>query len=506
MIPAAPDRPRAASQQPGARALDAIPGALAWSALGGVLITAWIAPRVLLIGVALLAAYCAARFAAAAIAFGRGLQLIRQWENTDWIAAGAPETPAAGSLHPADVRHLVLLPSFQEPDTVLRRSLNALAAHSDAPLMTVVLAMEAAELGSTAQAQRLQSDFSKHFASVIIAVHPADLPGERRCKSANLRWALTEAQEILAGQPGWHPDRVIVSVMDADTLWHPQHFACLRVQFAADRDRHSAIWQAPIRYHANLGRTHSFLHILHAYASAWELAYLAAPWWQALPMSSYALSLRLLQDSGSWDGDAIADEWRLAIKAFFVRGARLRVVPIYLPFLAQATGRGSLANALKERYRQTFRHAWGAKEIGTVLRQIPAHPQIALRRRLGLLLRVAHDNLLAGAGWIVLTLGSQLPLLLHPAAAADLIRSPAFLTIQGAFALLAGLTIGVWVADLRQRPADTETIRRHDHLLELLGLPLTALLTALVVALPVLHAQTWLLLGRAIVFHVTPKS
>ena len=31
-----------------------------------------------------------------------------------------------------------------------------------------------------------------------------------------------------------------------------------------------------------------------------------------------------------------------------------------------------------------------------------------------LLLRLAHDILLAGAGWVILTVGSQLPVFFHP--------------------------------------------------------------------------------------------
>ncbi len=47
---------------------------------------------------------------------------------------------------------------------------------------------------------------------------------------------------------------------------------------------------------------------------------------------------------------------------------------------------------------------------------------------------------------------------------------------------------------------------RGERLSELLSLPLVAILTALCVALPVLAAQTRLMSGKSISFHVTAKQ
>ena len=44
-----------------------------------------------------------------------------------------------------------------------------------------------------------------------------------------------------------------------------------------------------------------------------------------MPMSSYSLSLRLLEMSGYWDADVIADEWHMFVKAFFARNGEVKV-------------------------------------------------------------------------------------------------------------------------------------------------------------------------------------
>ncbi len=301
------------------RYLDLIPGGLAWLSLGAVVIGAIYAPASVITGVALLACYSAARFVLAGIANLHGLRLIRQWESLDWQAeyqrrAGADSLP----LHA--VHHVVIIPNYQEHPDVLRRSLDRLAAQANARTsISVILAMEAAEPGAREKGESVCADYRASFLHLLVTLHPAHLPGEIQCKSANLNWALRWAKRCLVDEQGYDLDRIVVTTMDADTLWHPRYFAALGALFAADPQRYSTYWQAPIRYHANVETAHPLMRILHAYASAWELAYLAAPWWQALPMSSYSVSLRLLHHAGYYDPDVIADEWHMVIKSYFAR-------------------------------------------------------------------------------------------------------------------------------------------------------------------------------------------
>ncbi|MCD4685322.1 MAG: glycosyltransferase family 2 protein [Anaerolineae bacterium] len=487
------------------RLRDALPGGLAWLALIAIIAGAMHTPLLVLAGVALLACYTAIRFGFAAVAVQHGLWQIRQWEHIDWHAEYT-QRQDQHSLPLDAVQHLVIIPSYGENITLLRRTLDALAAQDHAlTQITVVLAMEAAESDAQIKGAQLRNAYADRFAHVWVTLHPPNLPGERQCKSANLAWALREARRRLIDEKGYDPAHVLVTAMDADTLWHPQYFASLTVLFATDPKRYHTYWQAPIRYHANVWQTHPLLRILHAYASAWELAYLAAPWWRALPMSSYALSLRLLDETGAWDGAVIADEWHMFIKSYFARSGEQRLQQVYLPFHTQATGTGTLRDALRERYRQTFRHAWGAKEIGYTLAQMAQHPHIPRTRTWGLLLRVAHDNLLAGAGWIVLFLGAQLPLLFHPDTVRQHLTSAPVLLFQASILVISVLTIWCWWLDRRLRPPRPHTHTRRDTVLELLSVPLLAVLTVIGVALPVLHAQTRMMLGKDIVFRVTPK-
>jgi hypothetical protein len=185
--------------------------------------------------------------------------------------------------------------------------------------------------------------------------------------------------------------------MDADTGWHPAHFACLTTLFALQPDRYRRFWQAPIRYHGTSGtwrRPRPGTRLFLGLGAGLPLRAGLVP----LPMSSYALSLRLLDSVGYWDSDVIADEWHMFIKAFFQRDGKIRLERVYLPFYGEATTGNGFWDSIKNRYQQSLRHAWGSKEVGYALARIIEHPEMEIKRGLRLFFRVAHDIILAGPG------------------------------------------------------------------------------------------------------------
>lgn len=493
------------------QALDGIPGCLAWLALLISLTLALYAPYSILTLAALIGLYSALRFLLAGIASFMGLRQIRAWKHRDWHEHWQQQA-GPDALDPDEVQHLVLIANYNEEIATLRATLNNLARAPEArQRITVVLAMEAAEAGSAAKGAQLCQEFGARFASVHYSVHPQGLPGEIQCKSANLAWAARWARQHLVGADGLRLDTLVVTSMDADTLWHPRYFSALTCLFALHPQRHLRFWQAPIRYHANIWDISPPMRLVNAYSTAFELAYLSAPWWLPLPMSSYSLSMRLLERSGYWDGDVIADEWHMFIKSWFARGGQVRLERIFLPFAAHATTGNNLREVIVNRYQQTLRHAWGSKEVGYIIARMLERPDVTFGVAFQLLFRVAHDILLAGAGWVLLTVGSQVTFLFHPELLRELIalnvRSPVFMALQLSFLLVSVLCVVLWAQDVSMRPprppGRPQTLR--ERLLTLVSFPLMLLLALIFVALPTLQAQTRLMLGIPLQFRVTRK-
>ncbi|MBN1564534.1 MAG: glycosyltransferase, partial [Anaerolineae bacterium] len=234
------------------RFLDMIPGGLAWLGMVLTVLGAIIAPLWVIWSVALLACYVAGRFVLASIAALWGLRLVRQWAAMDWSMAYM-QRATADSLPLDAVQHMVIIPNYEENSAVLRRTLTHLAQQKNAQTaLTIVLAMEGVEAGARAKADQLRAEFAPAFAQVIVTIHPAHQPHELQCKSANLAWAVQQAKRILVDEGQIDLDHVVVTTMDADTIWHPHYFASLSVLFATDPQRYQTYWQAPIRYHGNV--------------------------------------------------------------------------------------------------------------------------------------------------------------------------------------------------------------------------------------------------------------
>jgi len=506
------------------RVLDGIPGFLAWIAFLFSIASAVAFPRTLLLIAALVGLYTAVRFVLSGIANLRGLHLIREWEQRDWEVY-YEEHMTDASLPLDVVHHLVVIPNYKEPMEVLRRTLEALAEQDPArDRMTIVLAMEAGEEDCSAKAETLRAEFAQYFRHFHYTVHPRGLPGEMQCKSANEAWAVRWIKRRLVDELGYDIDHICVTTMDADTRWHPEYFRVLNVMYALDEDRDVHFWQGSMRYHGKIWEINPLLRIVNAYATAIELAYLASPWWMALPMSSYSLSLRLLDRSGYWDGDVIADEWHMYIKAYFANDGRVGLQRIMLPFIADVTVGENVLDELRERYLQTLRHSWGSKEIGYTIAKIIDHPEVPILPSLRLLVRISHDSLMAGAGWAIITVGSQLPVLLHPSiapvdlaqvlsdpvtglqtAASNILGDPTWLILLSASSMVVILAFVFWFLDVTVRPPRTHKMTLSERLWTLISFPLMPILTLIVVAIPAVQAQTLLLLGVPLQFRVSKK-
>jgi len=507
------------------RVLDGIPGFLAWLALLLSIASAVAFPQTLMLVAAIVALYSAIRFLLAGIANNRGIRIIQEWEQIDWHQKYCDERDNTMPLWD-DVHHVVIIPNYNEPFNILHRTLDQLKIQRDASkAITIILAMEGGEPDSEQKAKQVQQAYQNDFANIYYTIHPRGLVGEMQCKSANQSWAARWYINDIVRKQNLNLDNIIITTMDADTRWHEKHFEALTYHFITNPDRHKTFWQAPIRYHGNIWQVNPLMRIVNTYATAFELAYLAAPWWMAMPMSSYALSLKLLDKSGNWDTDVIADEWHMMIKAYFAQDGGVQLEHIFLPFLADSTTGDNVLQSIKNRYSQTLRHAWGSKEVGYMIAKLIENPRVVSVKSFKLLFRIAHDILLAGAGWIILTVGSQLPVLFHPEiapiqvdallASSDKLgyiinglfsSNPAWIILGISSITMILLVIVFQYQDYKVRPQRVAPMTIKESFLEVLSIPFMLLLTLLVVAMPTLVAQTRLLLGIPLQFIVTDKS
>jgi len=487
------------------RVLNSLLGVLDWVCIIFAIVGAIAVPRLVITVAAFVGAYLAGRTLLALYANVLGLRIIRRWEAVDWRAE-YEKRRASDSLLWESVLHVVLLPNYNEELIVLRQTLDKLALSPLAQTqVAVVLAMEAREPGATAKAAALQAEYAPKFWRVLATFHPADLPGEAKVKSANETWAAREAKRILIEDKTFAFDHVLVTASDADTQLDPQYLSCLTCLFATDPDRHRRIWQAPVYYHNNVWESHPAFGMVYAYSAAWELAFVAGRWWRTLPISTYSLSLALIDGTGYWDTNVIPDESHMFLKCFYRCAGQLTVERVFLPFSSHAVAGDNFWDSCKNRYSQTLRHGWGATDITYAILQAIAHPEVPARLRLSVALRIAHDHVTAGAGWILITLGAQLPILLHPSLLSEVWHFWPFIALQVALAVIAVATITFWIFDMRRRPPRPYPLTGREILTTAFSFVLLPVLTVIFLGLPVIEAQTRMMLGIPLGFKVARK-
>jgi len=314
----------------------------------------------------------------------------------------------------SDVVHLVVVPNYREDETMLEQTLESIVQAWGSEGFHVALAMEAREgPEGERKAQRLREKFAPRFARVFVTSHPADLlechlddssdrevPG----KASNLKWALRQAHEAYQKEGLLAAADVVLTVADADVLFHPGYFRQLGQEFSALREAPGSehlwtMWQAPQLPFRNFYEAPLCSRVWAYVASVYECGGVVGLSFggQHLTFSTYSLPLQLAISAQAHEGDVVAEDHHAYLRCFFYaarasvlkaldageKEARcsppLRLRPLYLP--VKATSVVSAQGACRswvERWLQAKRHAQGVAELSyallaacDTLRQVP---------------------------------------------------------------------------------------------------------------------------------------
>ena len=232
------------------------------------------------------------------------------------------------------------------------------------------------------------------------------------------------------------------------------------------------------------------------------------PFYDPLPISTYTLSLKMAEETGFWDPMVISEDWHVMLNVMFKRHGDVSLSPVFLPTWADATDGETFWRAMKNRYDQVLRHAWGAEDVGYILREIIDEGTRPAAQSVFRLVQVLHDHTLRVASWFMLITGYAINL------GAD--RAWAYYDAGGAirdvhpvlrYFFLAGtlaVATTIVVELLRYPPPRGWSFGRLAFEIGLMwmGAPVVGFFLG---TLPALHAQTKLMFGVPLSWKVTPK-
>ncbi|MBW8639672.1 glycosyltransferase family 2 protein [Hoeflea sp. WL0058] len=283
-------------------------------------------------------------------------------------------------IHPKfdSLTHVVLLPCYNEPPSVLMATLDALVAQSVADRLIVVMSFEESSPDLDETRRTLEAKHRESFRAFHITIHPAGIPGEIRGKCSNARWTVKSALEWTRSE-NIQLDMATTTLtsMDSDTILHRRYFEVLGDKFlrAGDDRVYSTVWQGGLFYNFGLDRSLFFTRVTGLLRTIWMIGFNIPLQSHSMSVSSY--SLKLCCDNNLFDPTYQMDDMHFFVKSMVTRRGKVWLKPIYLPVICGPTSGNSFSEELREWARQARRWSIGAFEI--------FHYVVSERRNLGYL-------------------------------------------------------------------------------------------------------------------------
>jgi len=488
-----------AEQKRLARLLQCFVGALQWFTLFVALVAPLRWPRAALGLFMPFVLFAAVHGARTVYTGARTLRRLRTTRTEDAVALYERARRAGIALAWDDVVPAVVLPNYKEPVPLLRETIGAIAVQAEASRTLLVLAMEDSEPNAADKADELVREFGDRFADILVTVHPSGRPGEEPGKSANMSWAVRQLYKHVQKRC-IAPERVVVTVADADAILPSDYLTHLTAHFAADPNRLRRFWQGHLSFFRNAYDVPPPTRVVELMLSTDHLAWLSSPE-RLAPLSTYSVSLALLHHIHYWDEDVMDEDFHIFTKACFFSREPVRVEPLFVPVQLTALQADWWLDTVVQRFRQAHRHAMGARTVGYILALQLSGPPFHLH----VLFRVLLAHLILPATLLVTSVGvpwwhlwnnahaivsgdPMAELALRIVSYASAVSGVLFLAILTNFAVLKLTVTG-------RGPALGDAVA-------FATLPVAAVVY---MYLPILYAQTTLFYTESVEYRVAPK-
>lgn len=490
------------------RLYEMIPGVLAWSVILFPIWGSLVIPKLVAYFVLTFLVYWLYQSFKSATLAVLGYFKIQSAKNTNWLEKFNDDFRASW-LHYRDINHVIIISSYKEPSEVIEMAFTSLASQIDIDLhkIHVVLAQEAraGEANNQATINYFKKKYAHTFGSLIFTEHPANLPGEIVGKHTNEAWAAKYFKKHFIQTKKYKIENLTLTSCDVDTIFNPKYFSALTYHFASSPNRYLRFWQSPIFWHHNINSVPALIRITGIMGNAIHIANIQEPDGLFFNYSCYSSSFKLIDSVGYWDPDMIPEDWHIFLQTFFATGGRASVSPIFLPTVVDAPDGKNYFSALKNRYNQCVRHAWGATDIPYSIEQSRLHPEIPWLTRALRIFKLIQTHFIWSSNWFILTLGTSLPVMLNPhffntAFGYNLPRiSNIILTI-----CLFPMTVLI-ILDWKLRP-HYQKKGFWNFAKNILQWPLMPLATLAMSVLPGLQSHTSLMFGKRLEYKTTEKT
>lgn len=493
------------------RALEIMPGLFAWLTLVAIVVLSFTSPVLIAFFIIAFDVYWLIKTIYLSFHMRATFTIMRNNMKRDWMGElhkARPHAPELEGIAWHDVYHLIVLPFYKEPVSIVRGALRSLT-QSNYPANKFIVVLAAEErAGEEAQEtlRLMEQEFGSTFFKFMATTHPANLPGELAGKGSNETWAARQAHEHIIKPSGIPHERILVSVFDIDTVVPKDFFGCLTWHFlTTDKPLHSSYQPIPI-FTNNIWEAPAFARVFSFSTTFWQMIQQARPE-RLVTFSSQSMSFKALVDIGFWQTNVVSEDSRVFWQCLLHYNGNWRTVPMHFPVYMDANVAPTFWQTVKNQYKQIRRWAFGVENNPYLLFGFIKNKKIPLKQRLNTgLFMIESSHSFATNSFIIFLLG-WLPLVAggtefsQNVLSYNLPQITRFIMNLAMVGLVTSAIITIMLLPERPKAKGPGSI-----VLMALQWVLFPINIIAFGAIPALDAQTRLMVGKYLGFWVTPKA
>jgi cellulose synthase/poly-beta-1,6-N-acetylglucosamine synthase-like glycosyltransferase len=422
--------------------------------------------------------------------------------KVDWLKK-QDQIPKTATVQPQDVIHLIIVPTYKESFEVLEESIRSIA-ESNFQLQNVWVSLATEERDAKngrKNAELLQKRFAGVFGRFLWSEHPADLPNEIKGKGGNITFAAREAVVALK-EAKVELERVLVTTVDADNIFHPDLLNCLTYHYSVEPNRHKKAFQPIPLFFNNIWEVPIINRVVALSSSYWHLIESGRPD-RLRNFSSHSQPLSALVDMDFWDRTTIVEDGRQYWRSYLHFDGDYEVIPVFLPIFQDAILNQTLVRSLVGQFHQLRRWAWGSSDVAYMAIGIREKGQkLPLWRTVLQVYRLVEGVYMWATAAFFLAIVVPIIRIYNDSVNETVLGIHFSALLSNIFAIaLCGIFVSM-ILTFVIVPAPPRRIGRLSVIYQWILLPIA---TVLFGSFPAIVSQTHLALGRSMEFNVTEK-
>lgn len=507
------------------RALEIMPGFLAWLTLFLVVVLSFLTPVFMAIFIIAFDVYWLIKTIYLSLHLRISYRKLKQNLKINWLQRLENLPPSvyeilntkylprrqAGKIRLKswqDVYHFIFLPIYKEDYSIVSATMEGLLkTNYPKSKMVVVICWEERGGKETQDVViEVEKNYKNSFLDLVSIMHPANLSDEIPGKGSNTAYSAKMVKESIVDARQIPYDHILVSNFDIDTVVFPEYFGVLTHTFLTTENPLRTSYQPVPLYVNNIWEAPSFARVVAFSATFWHTVKQEKSE-TATTFSSHSMSFRALVDVGFWQKNMVSEDSRIFWQCFLRYDGDYKVAPLFYPVSMDANVASSNSQTLKNIYKQQRRWAYGAENIPYFMFGFFKNKTIPLFKKLYYGFMVIEGNhswatnalLIFVLGWLPVFLGGQE--FNRTVLSFNLPYLTRIIMTLSMFGLVSSAVLSIVL--LPPKPLKYGKFKYFWMLVQWILFPVTTIFLG---SIPALEAQTRLMLGKYMGFWVTPKT